>query len=72
MEIRTSAVTIILNFSVSVVLLEVPGNQQLSSVSLSSNSTVTITMNHPFGIYLSDWLGLFSHEYTHPMVLLGS
>lgn len=34
MEIHTSTVTVILNFSLSVVLLEVPGNQQLSSVSV--------------------------------------
>lgn len=72
MEICTSTVTIILNFSVSVVFLEVPSNQQLSSVSLSSNPSLTIIMNHPFCIYLNDWLGLFSHEYTHPIVLLGS
>lgn len=67
-----STVTIVLNFFVSVVFLEVPGNQQLSSVSLSSNSSVTIIMNHPFCIHLNDWLGLFSMEYTHPIVLLGS
>lgn len=72
MKIHTSTVTIILNFSVSVVFPEVPGNQQLPSVSLSSDSSAAMIMNHTFCIYLNDWLGLFSHECTCPIVLLGS